>query len=108
LERADAVDFEPMGKAVAALLGTTKAFKKNIRIDADAVDIFYSKGASGKAEQFAFIQKGIYEPDCTHTWVVGVSAKTGKITGIRVIEMSCPHAYPTRAASFLDLFKGKG
>ena len=56
----------------------------------------------------AFIQKGIYEPNCTHTWAIGIDPKTGKVTQVRVIEMSCPHAFPTKADSFLDQFKGKG
>lgn len=106
--QAQAVEFEALGKSVATTLGTTKAFKKSTRIQKEKVDIFYSKGPSGSAERFAVIQKGIYEPNCTHTWVIGVDGKSGKVSQVRVVEMSCPHAFPTRAASFLDQYKGKG
>ena len=103
-----AVEFEQLGKAVAGVLGTTKAFKKTIPSGKGKVDVFYDKGADGKATKFAFIEKGIYEPNCTHTWVIGVDAKTNKVGEIRVVEFSCQHAYPTRAGSYLDQYKGKG
>lgn len=108
IERAQAAEFEPLGKAVAGVLGTTKAFKKSIKIGGKARDVFYSKGSNGKAAKFAFVEEGVYEPNCTHTWVVGVDAKTAKVLSVRVVEMSCPHAYPTKAANFLDQYKGKG
>jgi hypothetical protein len=37
-----------------------------------------------------------------------VDPSTQKIQQIRVVEMSCPHAHPARAHSFLDQFTGKG
>jgi hypothetical protein len=103
-----ATEFEPLGKAVAASLGTTKAFKKSFKFEGKPLDVFYSKNSSGKAAKFAFVQHGIYEPNCTHTWIVGVDAKSGKVDGVRVVEMSCPHAYPTKTEGFLGQFKGKG
>lgn len=103
-----ATEFEPLGSAVAASLGTKKAFKKSFAFEGKPLDVFYSKNAAGKAAKYAFIQKGIYAPNCTHTWVVGVDAATGKVDGVRVVEMSCPHAYPTKTESFLGQFKGKG
>jgi hypothetical protein len=103
-----AVEFEQLGKAVAGVLGTTKAFKKTIPSGKDKVDVFYAKDGSGKASKYAFIEKGIYEPNCTHTWVIGVDARTNKVEEIRVVEFSCQHAYPTRAGSYLDQYKGKG
>ncbi|MBC7692341.1 MAG: FMN-binding protein [Methylotenera sp.] len=108
MESAHAAEFEPLGKAAAAALGTTKAFRKTVNVDKRDVTLFYSKDASGQPEKYAFVEKGIYEPSCTHTWVVGVDAKTNKVSEVRVVEMSCPHAFPTKAASFLDQFKGKG
>ncbi len=102
-----ATQFEPLGQAVAASLGTKAAFKKSFAFEGSKLDVFYAKGAGGKATKFAFVQYGTYEPNCTHTWIVGVDAGTGKVDGVRVVEMSCPHAYPTKTESFLGQFKGK-
>jgi NifU-like protein involved in Fe-S cluster formation len=102
-----ATEFEPLGKAVASTLGTKSAFKKSFAFEKKPLDVFYAKDAGGKASKYAFIQKGVYEPNCTHTWVVGVDAKSGKVTDVRVVEMSCPHAYPTKTEGFLGQFKGK-
>jgi hypothetical protein len=104
---ATATEFEPLGAAVAGALGTKQAFKKSFAFEKKPLDVFYSKDGSGKASKYAFIQKGVYEPNCTHTWVVGVDANSGKITEVRVVEMSCPHAYPTKTEGFLGQFKGK-
>ena len=103
-EMAQAVELEPMGKAVAALLGTTKAFKKTL----GDTPVFYAKGPDGKATKVVFIQKGIYQPDCTHTWAISLDAATQTVSEVRPLEMSCPHAFPARAASFLDQYKGVG
>jgi hypothetical protein len=103
-----ATEFEPLGQAVASALGTKSAFKKSFAFEKKPLDVFYAKDAGGKASKYAFIQKGVYEPNCTHTWVVGVDAKSGKVTEVRVVEMSCPHAYPTKTEGFLGQFKGKG
>jgi len=103
-----ATEFEPLNQAIASSLGTKKAFKKSFAFEGKPLDVFYSKDGAGKAAKFAFVQKGIYEPNCTHTWIVGVDAVSGKVDGVRVVEMSCPHAYPTKTESFLGQFKGKG
>lgn len=108
VENVRAVEIEPAGKAVQALLGTPKAFQKQLKGPDGNVVTFYSKNAAGKADKIVFIQKGIYQPDCTHTWAVGLDVATNKVTSVRVIEMGCPHAYPTKSASFMDQFKGKG
>ncbi len=102
-----ATEFEPLGSAVAASLGTKKAFKKSFAFEGKPLDVFYAKDGAGKASKYAFVQKRIYAPNCTHTWIVGVDASTGKVSGIRVVEMSCPHAYPTKTESFLGQFTGK-
>lgn len=104
IELAGAVDFEPMNKALVNLLGTTKVVKKTV----GKSEAYYVKGAKGIPSKIAFIERGVYEPNCTHTWAIGLDPKSGAVTEIRVIEMSCPHAFPTRAASFLDQYKGKG
>jgi len=69
--------------------------------------VFYAKGADGKATRLAFVQEGIYKPSCTHTWIVGVDVASGSVTEVRPVEMSCPHAFPTKEDSFLGQFKGK-
>jgi thiamine biosynthesis lipoprotein len=104
MEQAKAAEIEPMGKAIMAVLGTPKAQKKV----AGNTTIFYSKDASGHVATAAFIQSGVYEPNCGHKWVVGIDGRTGTVTQVRPIEMACPHAFPTKAASFLDQYKGKG
>jgi hypothetical protein len=111
IESARATEFEPMGKAVAGLLGTTKAFKKVVAgsngVDASTT-VFVSKDASGRADKLVFIERGIYQPNCSHTWAIGINAHTGTVEGIHVIEMSCPHAFPTHTDSYLEQYKGKG
>ena len=108
VERVTAAEIEPMGKAIGSLLGTTKAFKKVLNDGNGNVDVFYDKGANGKATKVVFIEKGIYKPDCTHTWAIGLDVASNQITEVRPIEMACPHAFPTKSASFLDQYKGKG
>lgn len=96
-----------MNHAVVALLNTTKAFKKTVNDGQGDVPVFYSKDAAGKSERIVFIEKAVYQPSCTHTWAIGFDAKTNKLIDIRPIEMSCPHALPTKASSYLDQYKGK-
>jgi thiamine biosynthesis lipoprotein len=111
IETSRAATIEPLGKAVAALLGTTKAVSKTLKGgDADGKDatVFYTKGNNGAADKVVFIQHGLYKPDCTHTWAIGMNASKGTVSEVRVIEMACPHAFPTKSASFLDQYKGKG
>ena len=101
-------EFEKLGTAVERTLGTKKAAKKTLKIDGKDTTVFFAKGKDGKATKYAVLQKGIYEPDCSHTWVVGIDAKSLAVDQIRVVEMSCPHAFPTKENSFLDQYKGKG
>ena len=103
-----AVEFEPLNQAISKSLGTTKAFKKEIKIDGEDVTTYYSKSADDKPSKFAVIQKGIYAPSCTHTWVVGLDAKKGTVDQIRVVEMSCQHAFPAKAPEYLAQYTGKG
>lgn len=108
LEIAEATEFEKLGDSIAKALGTTKAFKSQTSVGKESVNVFYAKDASGKASKFAVIQKGLYEPNCTHTWVIALNAASSQVESIRVVEMSCPHAFPTREASYLEQYKGKG
>jgi hypothetical protein len=103
-----AVEIEPAGKAISAILQTTKAFKKTMQVDGKPVSFFYSKDASGKVAEVVFIEHGTYEPNCTHTWAIGMNPDSQTVTEVRVIEMYCPHAFPTKSSAFLDQFKGKG
>ncbi len=107
VEQAMAVQFQPKGKAIADVLGTKDAFQKKVSVDGKELTAFYSKDSGGKAAKFAFVQEGLYEPNCTHTWIVGVDAGAGKVTEVRPVEMACPHAFPTKEVSFLSQFKGK-
>jgi hypothetical protein len=108
IESAKAVEFEKLGSAVANALGTSKAYKTRATVEGRNIEIFYSKDGKGKAQRFAVVQKGVYEPNCTHTWVIGLNAANSRVEQIRTLEMSCPHAFPTRQASFMDQYKGKG
>ena len=108
VDRAQGAEIESMNKAVIAILGTPKATKRSVNDGASDVDIFLAKDAAGKTKRLAFIEKGVYPPDCTHTWAIGVDGVSGRILQVRPIEMSCPHAFPTKSASFLDQFKNKG
>ncbi|MBY0470566.1 hypothetical protein K2X30_05305 [bacterium] len=110
IERVQASEFEPVNLALKNALGTTKAFPKTVPSPngKEQIKMFYSKDDAGKAKTFAFVQKEIYPPNCTHTWVVAADAKTAKISKIRVVEMSCPHAFPTKEANYLSQYMGKG
>jgi len=104
---AHAVEFEKLGTAVAKALGTKKAFRTTVSIGGDEVPVFYAKGAGGHPTRYAVVQKRVYPPNCSHTWVVGVEP-SGTITDVRVVEMKCPHAFPAQKASFLEQYRGKG
>ena len=99
-----AAEFAKLGDAIAAALGTTKAFQKKLGSET----LYFSKDPNGQPQTYAVIERGVYEPNCTHTWVIGLKAKDRTVSSIRVVEMSCPHAFPTKSASFLDQFQGKG
>lgn len=108
IEQASAVEFEPIKNALISLLGSPKVMRKVLDDGhGHTSQVFYIKGAKG-ASKVAVIEKGLYEPDCTHTWAIGLDAITGKVTQVRTIEMKCPHAFPCKAASFLDQYTGKG
>ncbi len=108
IEQASAVEFEPMKSALVSLLGSPKVMKKSVDDGkGHKSDVFYLKGARG-ASKVAVIERGLYEPDCTHTWAIGLDATSGKVTQIRTIEMKCQHAFPCKASSFLDQYTGKG
>lgn len=101
------VQFEKLGTAIARTLGTKKAYKTSVDVGGEKTTVYYAKDGSGSASKYAVIQKGIYEPNCTHTWVIGVTPGSATVEQVRVVEMSCPHAFPTNKASFLDQYKGK-
>ena len=105
IETASAVEIEKKGKALSTVLGSTKVSQTKVNIDGKDIPVFYTKGSDGKAERLAFVQEGLYPPNCSHTWVVGV--EKGKVTQVRVVEMECPHAFPTKEVSFLSQFEGK-
>ncbi|MGE0616351.1 MAG: hypothetical protein AB7P04_11990 [Bacteriovoracia bacterium] len=102
LPRADASEFEKKSTALMKVLGTKQAFPVP-----GAKDAFYSKDAKGKVKAYGVVESGIYPPNCTHTWVIGMDAGA-RVKDIRVLEMSCPHAFPAKQASFLAQYKGKG
>ncbi len=103
-EQARAVEIEPMGKALQALLKTTKVKKKAL----GESEFYYAPGAPGSPTAVAAVEHGLYQPNCTHTWAIGLDPSSGKVTSIRVIEMECQHAFPTKTAAFMDQYKGKG
>jgi hypothetical protein len=104
---AQAVQFEPKGKALAGILGSTKVKTKKFKQGKEQVEVFFTKeGALG--DTIAVVQKGLYPPNCTHTWAIGVDSKTAKVKSIRVLEMSCPHAFPCQKESYLEQYLGKG
>ncbi len=107
LETASAVEFEKMGTAVATALGVKKASKATTTVNGKTITAYLAKDGSGKATKYAVVNQGIYPPNCTHTWVVGLTPDA-KVEQVRVVEMSCTHAYPTKETSFLSQFTGKG
>jgi hypothetical protein len=108
MESAPATEFEKMGSAIANALGTKKAFQRKLDVAGKETTVFFNKSDSGQPTKLAVVQKAVYEPDCTHTWVIGMNAASRTVDQIRVVEMKCPHAFPTNKANFLDQYKGKG
>ena len=110
VERADAAQFEKLGSALANALKTKKVFQKSFQTDdGKRGKVFYSKKKSGEPKRFAFVEKGLYNPGaCTHTWVIALDADSQRVEQVRVVEMSCQHAFPTRKASYLKQYRGKG
>ncbi len=101
---AQSSEFMPLKTALSKALGTTKAFQKKIGTD----NVYYAKDSAGKPTKLAIVQKGLYKPDCTHTWVIGMNANDSTVDQVLVVEMKCPHAFPTNKAFYLDQYKGKG
>lgn len=109
VEIAKAVPFESLPAALTKVLnGETKVVKRNVKVKGKSADAFIPKKRGKKGYTIAFVQKEVYPPNCTHTWVIGVQSRTRKVTSIREVEMSCPHAFPTRKNSFKSQFVGKG
>ena len=104
LQAVQATEFESLKTALTKALGTSKAFQQKVGKDT----VYYSKGADGSPKNLAVVKKALYKPDCTHTWVIGLSTADQTVQQIRVVEMKCPHAFPTNKAFFLDQYKGKG
>lgn len=111
-------EFEKQATALAKALSATKGIKKksvsiaSAKLDravasTDSVDVYAVKEGDS-VERIAVVQKRIYEPNCTHTWVIGISPKKLKVDTIRVVEMSCPHAFPCKEKSFLEQYYGTG
>ena len=110
LQEAGAQQFQPLGKTIFKVIKAKNPKDvptRTLNLNGENIDVFYTK-VGGKVTGMAFVQKGIYPPNCTHTWVMGVNPSTFKITAIEVIEMSCPHAFPTKSKAYLGQFIGKG
>ena len=74
---------EPMGKAVAAILGTPKATAKKLNIGDSKIAVGHSEGAvtvyySKATGKYAFVEKGVFNPDCGHTWAIGINGIFGE------------------------------
>jgi hypothetical protein len=104
---ARAATFEKLGASVSKVLMTGNAFTDKVRLDDQPVEIFYSKHV-GEIKDIAVVQRATYPPDYTHTWVIEIDPTSFQVGKIRVVEMSCPHAFPTNRESFLEQYKGAG
>jgi len=102
IQSSSAVEFEKLGSAIIKVLGTKQAMQEKVKMGKNEYDVFFTPDK----KRYAVIQNGTYPPNCTHTWVIALDKKA-KVKDIRVIEMSCPHAFPTKQASFLSQYKGK-
>jgi NifU-like protein involved in Fe-S cluster formation len=123
IESASAIQFEDRNSALRKLLGATQVKSMTATVDtsktcttrwcdarkdkAYKAQAFYAK-QGGKVTKVAYIAQGLYPPNCTHTWAIGINPASGTVTDIRVMEMGCPHAHPTNTPSFMDQYKGKG
>ncbi|MBI3294530.1 MAG: hypothetical protein HYZ71_07335 [Deltaproteobacteria bacterium] len=100
------VEIESLKSALKAALGHVKAATKKTVTEKDQTfDIYFDKAA---LKNYAVVQKRIYPPNCTHTWVIGIDALSKKVNEIRIVEYSCPHAKPATTASYFEQYKGKG
>jgi len=107
IENASA-SFWPLGKALQKVLGTPKASKTDLNVNGENVEVFYPTDKKGKTPYVGVVAKGLYPPNCTHTWVIAVDKKKATVASIYAVEMSCPHAHPTNTPSFLTQYKGVG
>lgn len=106
LDTGFSVEIENLKSALKATLGPIKsAAKKTLTRDKETFDVYFDKSSKSR---FAVVQKRIYPPNCTHTWVIGIDGQTSVVTGIRIVEYSCPHAKPAAKESFFEQYKGKG
>ena len=101
-------EFEKKGKALSSLLGTTKVKVKKVPRGKQQVEVYFTKEGNALGGKIAVIEEGLYPPNCTHTWAIGIDTKSGKVNAIRVLEMQCPHAFPCQKASYLEQYIGKG
>jgi hypothetical protein len=104
IERASAGEIEPLKTALISMLGKVQVQHEG----GDGMDYWKPKAGKGKAGRVVFIERNIYPPNCTHTWAVGIDAKTGRVVGVHPLEMGCPHGYPAKSKDFLSQFQGKG
>lgn len=96
----------PLGNALMATLKSKSATPSS---KPDLKDkVYYTIGADKKPERVSVVEKGLWGTNCTHTWVIGLDAKTAKVDDIKITELSCPHADPINTPKFLSQFKGKG
>lgn len=100
------VEIESLKSALKAALGPVKsATKQTVTHNDQTFDVYYDKAA---LVNYAVVQKRVYPPNCTHTWVVGINAKKKTVNKIRIVEFSCPHAKPATTASYFEQYMGKG
>lgn len=113
---AQATEFESLKSALENALGIkgqknktlATIYKKTYTLGKLKHDLYYTKDAKGNAVRFATVQKDLYKPDCTHTWVIGMKVKPAvEVEQVRVVEMKCKHAFPAKERSFLSQFEGK-
>jgi len=118
LDQSVATEFEKQAVALGRALGATKGIKKkSVSLSGagldrsvastDSADVYAVKEGS-TVTKIAVVQKRTYEPNCSHTWVIAINPKKLKVEQVRVVEMSCPHAFPCKEASYLDQYKGTG
>lgn len=118
VEQGIAIEIEKQASALANALGAKKGIKKksislsSANLDraiasSDSADVYAVKEGT-TVKKIAVVQKRIYEPNCSHTWVIGIQPKTLKVEQVRVVEMSCPHAFPCKESSFLGQYEGVG
>jgi len=103
IETAGAGEIEPLKTALISILGRVQVQHEG----SAGMDYWKPKGPVGKATRVVFIERNIYPPNCTHTWAVGMAAKSGKVLSVHPLEMGCPHGYPAKSKDFLSQFQGK-